>query len=428
MDKILFLISLLVVFLGVINLVRMASFLIGSDLYTLKSHFKFRKHKLSSYPKIGIVIPAYNEQESVTKCLESVFLSDYPKDSIAVIVVNDGSTDSTAQLVQCFKNKNNFSNLTLVSQPNLGKAHALNNGMKNYTTSELVMCLDADSYLDKSALKNAVKYFEDQTVMALAANVKITSTKGLFNLIQRFEYTINHQMKKAQTHFNIEYIIGGVGSTFRKSFLEKIDFYDGNTVTEDIDLTMKILRSGNKNVRVIYGSDVISYTQSALTISDLIKQRYRWKWGRYQTFYKNKEMFFTGDSGFTKGLTWLYLPFAVFSDLVFLLEPLVIGYLLCIILVLGDLSTLFSALAVISFYFIMNTLAEDTLTVRDKLTFLFLAPVMYIPFYLLSFVEYVSLIKSVIRLPNLQKSLDGRNNRWSPIKRAVTKPIFTLPN
>lgn len=317
--------ALLIIVLGTLNLIRMSFFMIGSDFYGLINHLK--KRKVSTYqPKVSVVIPAYNEGKSIISCIGSVAGSDYPKDKLEIIVINDGSTDNSLEILSKYAAENTNVNFKFFSQPNSGKAHALNNGIKNYAAGELIMCLDGDSMVVKDSIKNAVRYFREPQVMALASNLKIRKNRGFLNLIQRFEYAVSYQMKKAQTLFNIEYIIGGVGSMFRRSILEKVFFYDTNTVTEDIDLTLKILRHGNKKFRVIYGSDVVTFTQGALTVRDLIKQRYRWKWGRYQTFLKNKDLFFSRDKKFTKRLTWFYLPYALFSDITFVIEPVMITY------------------------------------------------------------------------------------------------------
>lgn len=417
MNNVLHPVAILVIFLGTINLLRMASFLIGADFYGLLHHLKSRRKLPPSHPKFSVIIPAYNEELTILSCLASVLKSDYPKDKLEVVVVNDGSTDKTAALVEKFQKDHQFPNLRLITQSNSGKARALNTGMKLFAHGELVMCLDADSLLSPDAIKNAVRHFEDKKLVALAANVKIIPQKGLLNLIQHFEYLVSYQMKKAQTTYNIEYIIGGIGSTFRQSILKQVDYYDEDTVTEDIDLTMKILRLGNKNIRVAYASDVIAHTQSVLTLPDLIKQRYRWKWGRCQTFLKNATLFFSRNDQHTKGLTWLYLPYAIFSDGAFLLEPVIVSYILFVTLWYREPFTLISALAVITFYLVMNILSEDTLKTSDKLKLIVIAPSMYFLFYVLSFVEYVALTKSLTNLPNLNKSLADKESRWKPVTR-----------
>jgi len=390
--------------------------MVGSDIYGLKNHI--RKRKKSTYePNVIVVIPAYNEEISITSCVTSVLRSNYPREKLEVIVINDGSTDKTKEILEEYQLKSNARNLKIVTQENSGKAHSLNNGIRNYSHGELVMCLDGDSILSENAIKNAVLYFEKENVMALASNLKIQKGKGILNLIQRFEYAVSYQMKKAQTVFNIEYIIGGVGSIFRRSILEKVRFYDTNTVTEDIDLTMKIINNGNKEFRVIYGSDVVAYTQSALTIKDLIKQRYRWKWGRYQTFLKNKKLFFSFDKKYTKGLSWFYLPFALFTDITFFLEPLMLTYIWLVILGHRDYGSFLVMIAIVTYYLVLNILSEDTFSFKEKLELIIVAPFMYILFYTLSMVEYVALIKSWINMPGLKKSLLSDKQNWKPITR-----------
>lgn len=248
----------------------------------------------------------------------------------------------------------------------------------------------------------------------LPASIK---EKGLLNLLQQFEYTICYQMKRGQTVYNIEYIIGGIGSAFRKDYLEVIGYYDTNTITEDIDLTMKMLQHGNKLIRVIYAADVVAYTQSALSVSDLIRQRYRWKWGRYQTFLKNKYMFFSTDKKFTKGLTWIYLPYALFGDLAFFFEPLVVGYIFFLTIRYHDFTTLLSATTVISFYITMNILAEDTIPYSKKIPMILLSPIMYFLFYILSYVEYLALVKSLLNIHTLKSSMTTKRHVWKPVKR-----------
>lgn len=408
--------SFLIIFFGIVNLLRMAVFLIGSDIYGVKKHLR-RNKKPSYYPTISVIIPAYNEEKSIIASVSSVLNNDYPQEKIQTIVVNDGSKDKTEKILKDFVQRNGTGNVTIVSQENKGKAHALNNGIKNFATGKLIMCLDADSYLANDALSHAVTYFEDKKVMAVASNVKIAKSKGIINLIQMFEYIICYQMKKAQTAFNIEYIIGGIGSMFRRNLLEEIGFYDADTVTEDIDLTMKILRKGNKKIRVVYGSDAIAYTQGALSVPDLIRQRHRWKWGRYQTFLKNKNMFFSKEKKHTKIFSWFYLPFALYCDVAFFFEPLILLYMLYLIIYYKDIFTLVSAICVITFYMSMSILAEETVKLKDKIRLIILTPLMYFLFYLLSYVEYTALIKSLIKLNDLNKSISLNITNWNPIRR-----------
>lgn len=412
-----FILAWLVLCLGAINLVRLAVFLVGSDIYGLKLHLKKQRKTKTYTPLFSVVIPAHNEEKTIINCLESVFAADYPRHRLQVIVADDGSTDRTAALVRQYKDSHNLDALTILTMPHGGKAHALNAAMQIYALGELVMCLDSDSTIEPNALINAAAHFQDPRVTALAANVKITNDGSLLSLIQQFEYLICYQMKRAQTIFNVEYIVGGIGSTFRQSMLDKVGFYDTDTVTEDIDLTMKIITEGNKQHRVAYGADVVVHTQSVQSIPGLIKQRFRWKYGRCQTFWKNRKLFFNKESKYSRFLTWGYLPFAIFSDVTFLLEPVVVGFLLYVTIRFRDPWTLLGALIVIISYIVINILAEDTLAWSEKLKLIPLAPTMYIFFYTLSFVEYLALLKSIPKLWTLQASLAEGVCTWEHVAR-----------
>ena len=418
----LYLFSYLILFFGAVNLIRIFLFLIGSDIYGLVNHLNRKNSNKAPYqPKVSVVIPAYNEQATIIRCLNSVVNNAYPKHLLDILVVDDGSSDATNEVVEAFILKNADSNIKLVTQENSGKAHALNNAIRNHSTGSIIMCLDSDSYIEKDAIRNAAQYFKDESVAALSANVKISEAEGLLNLIQKFEYIVCYQMKRAQTVFNIEYIIGGIGSTFRKSVLSEIGYFDTDTVTEDIDITMKIIRNGNKTYRAIYGSDVIAYTESVLDVRGLIKQRYRWKWGRSQTFFKNRKMFFNKDAKFTKGLTFIYLPFAIFGDFAFLLEPLLLAFLVFISIYFKNPLTLLSAMAVFIFYLSLNIFAEDTISTKDKLKLVIIAPTMYFYFFILSFVEYVALIKALLNLRHIKSSIEEARCSWDHVaRRAVS--------
>lgn len=414
----------LIIFFGVINLIRMTVFIVGSDIYSYRSK-KTLKNKTTKrfYPFVSIIIPAHNEEKTVIRAISSIVRNKYPRYKRQIVVVDDGSTDKTGELVKKYIDRYNVKNINLVRQKNKGKAAALNRGLKKHATGEVVMCLDSDSYLTRDGLKNASSYFQDEKVVAVSANVKIIPSGTFLNLVQQMEYLISYQMKRAQTVFNIEYIIGGIGSTFRKSALKKVGYYDGNTVTEDIDLTMKLLQLGNKNVRVIYGADVVAHTESVLNIGDLIKQRFRWKWGRSQTFLKNTNMFFSRDKRFTKGLSFFYLPYAIFSDIAFLLEPALVSYIFYIILRYGDIFTLAISLTIISIYISLNIFLENTLSKKEKVKFILLSPLMYFSFYILSFVEYLALLKSLLMLPRLKQSILKSNFNWSHVSRLGVKNL-----
>lgn len=407
--------TVVVLVLAMINMLRMTWYMVGADLFMVGRAKE--KADPSFKPSVTVVVPMHNEGVLVGRTLDHLLKIDYSP--LQIIVVDDGSTDDTAQQIAAWKMVNDPDNvIEAFTTVNGGKAHALNTAIRARATGELIMCLDGDSILEPDAVAKSVAYFADQRVVATASNVNIKPNGTLLGMIQRFEYLICHQMKKAHSAYNVEYIIGGIGSTFRRSTLDEVGLYDTNTMTEDIDLTMKILaKGGNKDQRVKFAHDSLAYTEAVPSFRSLVKQRYRWKYGRMQTFYKNWRMFFSRDEKHTKGLSWFFLPFAFWQDLAYFLEPMIVTFILGVAIYFRSPETLIPALTIISIFVVMNVLGTTHLSKKDKLFGVLMAPVMYVFFYALSVVEYAALVKSAIRLPGLRKSLGQERVTWTSPER-----------
>lgn len=404
--------------LCILNLVRMSAYLVSSDAYTIGNARRRKFRKRWHLPTISVVVPVHNEELTIERCLLSIYKSNYPVNKLEAIVANDGSTDQTEMLVRQFKKYHNDGcKIRLINRPNRGKAAVLNYVMRRSVRNQLVMCLDSDSYLEQNALRNAVQHFRDREVVALSSNVNIIEDGTVLTLLQRFEYLVCYQMKKGQAQLGLEYIVGGIGSMFRKRMLQQVSFYDTNTMTEDIDLTMKILVNKTRKQKIAYAADSIAYTEAAHSVRALMNQRFRWKYGRTQTFFKNYTFFFSTNKKYAKRLTWFMVPFSLLQDLIFTLEPFVISYFMYIILRYGDFHTLFSALFVLTFYLLCNIWASDHLSIKDRLRLTYYAPPMYFLMYVLSFAEYFALIKAVVLLPELRSSINKKHTTWNSPER-----------
>lgn len=407
-----------VIVLSILNMFRMGLYLIGSDIYAIKLMRSKKQRKTRFTPYVTVIVPAHNEEAIIEDCLNSIVANKYPNSRLSIVVANDGSTDKTRSIVQRYI-RNNTSNITikLMNQKNKGKAAALNNAIKRHVKTPYFMCLDADSLLHEDAIYCGVQQFTDKRVVAVAANVNIIEDGTMLGLLQRFEYLISYNMKKAQVLYNIEYITGGIGSLFRRTAVVDVGYYDTNTMTEDIDLSMKFVVKGNKENRLAYAADCIAYTESVHNIKSLITQRFRWKYGRMQTFLKNKKAFFNTDAPYARQLTLLMLPFALVQEFLFLIEPIVVGYIMFIILGQQDWITFVSAFGVIMAYLMFNVWSSDNLTVKERMRLTYFAPPMYIAMYALSFVEYIALLKAMVKLPNLKKSMAAKHVTWSSPER-----------
>jgi len=288
------------------------------EVFFLITYFESRdrEHKLSilkmpkKWPSVSIIVPAWNEENTILKTIFSLLKINYPKDKLSIIVVDDGSTDNTWKVVQRFaRNKQ----VKLLRKENGGKYTALNYALCSIDT-ELVGCLDADSYVHPEALKRIVAKFEDREMMAVTPSIKIFEPKGILGFIQKGEYIFGIFLKKVFYHLNALYITPGPFSIFRKSVFDKIGHYRHAYNTEDIEIAMRMQRNGLKIGNV---HDAFVYTVAPNTIKTLFKQRLRWAYGFLQNAIDHRDMFFKLQYGHLGIIVLPAAGFSFFSTLYF---------------------------------------------------------------------------------------------------------------
>jgi biofilm PGA synthesis N-glycosyltransferase PgaC len=431
---------------GTINLVHFALYLVGANLYDIKAIRRGKKARntplvAAEQPLVSILIPAFNEERVIRRCLQSVWDSTYQ--NIEIIVVNDGSKDKTSLMVKRYissrlilrsrativhtedgfsriwqrKNVPISRQIYLIEQENGGKAAGLNNALANRASGEFVMTIDADSILHKDAVTNAVKYFADPRVVGVAANVRIIEEMTILGLLQRFEHMISYRSKKFFTVANCEFIVGGVASTYRRSLLDTVGHYDIDTITEDIGLSMKIAAHGNRENRLVYAADVAAMTEGVSDFKTLLRQRFRWKLGNLQNLVKYNAMFFNTDKRYSKMLTFYRVPMAFFGEILLLLEPIVLGYVIYLSFLFDSPAMIIGAYVAITIYLLLTIMPDEHLTLKGKAKAGLYAPIVYFIFYIMNVVQLVSIIRCII---NVNKILDDskRDNHWiSPARR-----------
>lgn len=361
------------------------------------------------------MIAAYNEEKVIKRTLDYVFQSTYK--NFEVIVVNDGSKDKTEKIVKEYIKKNPDKKITYIYQKNQGKAHALNNALNNYANGSLMMCLDADSILRKDTLEKAVKYFRNKNTKAVATNVKILTESSILGITQKLEYLFGCHLKKALTVGNVEYIIGGAGSMFRTAMVRNLGGYDTDTMTEDIDLTMKIVSHGNIKNRLVFAQDAVVFTEGVLSLYALFRQRYRWKIGRFQTFWKHRKLFFNRNKKYSKFLTFIFLPYQLFSEFAFLFDPIFIFYILLLTLSFGDATSYLGMILFVMFYVFFAIVSDLETPAKERALLLLVSPFAYFLFFIVSIVEYAGLIKCIINWKQIIYAKDYKKCGWVPVAR-----------
>ncbi len=284
------------------------------------------------FPFISIIVPVYNEGKVLRDSIESLLELDYP--NYEIIIVNDGSTDDTAEvgesLVGYQKGRLGLVKVSLINKPNGGKSKALNAGIQ-YSEAQFVLCMDGDSQLSENTLKMAVRHFIDPAVGAVAGNVKVQNRKRILTDLQALEYLEGLNMaRSAQGFLQMVNIIPGPIGVFRKAALKDAGFYSSDTFAEDADVTLKILAAGWK---IIYEPNAIAFTEAPVTIYQLLKQRYRWTRGILQAIRKHKRLLYNPTINFnTSIILWqmfyealLWPTMNIFVNLYFIIVALFYG-------------------------------------------------------------------------------------------------------
>ena len=233
-------------------------------------------------PTVTVLIPAYNEEAAILDTIRSVLASNYPK--LEVLVIDDGSTDHTAELVR--ENFGRDSRVRLLLQPNRGKPTALNHGLAE-ATGEIVVSIDADTIVDPDAIPLLVRHFADPNVGAVAGNVKVMNRNRWLTRWQALEYITSQNLeKRAFDLLNCIPVVPGAAGAWRADVLKSHGGFSGDTVAEDTDLTLTIRREGWK---ILYDEDAIGRTEVPETVEALIRQRFRWTFGTLQAVWKHRD-------------------------------------------------------------------------------------------------------------------------------------------
>lgn len=414
--------------IGTINFLHLGMYLIGGNLYDMRE-FKLAskrskaKKTRQKQPLVSVIVPAYNEELSIARCLDSIRLSSYQ--NIEAIVHNDISTDKTASILRAYKKKHkNFKLHVINRRKRAGKGGGVNYAIQKFAKGSLIMTLDADCILHEDAIKNAVRYFKDERIIGVAANVRIMDTQTILGLLQKFEHLIGYRSKKFYTLTNSEFIVGGVASTYRRDIMEEVNYYDTDTQTEDIGLSMKIVARGNREQRIVYAADVLAMAKGVQTFKALLIQRYRWKLGMLQNLVKQKQLFGNMDERYSKMLTLYRLPMAYVGELMLLLQPLVLGYIIYLSIHYKTTLLFFGAYLTITAYVLLTVWPDEHMSLKRKASMSFYAPIMYFIFYIMDVVQVIAIAR-VISKPKKFLKLGTTPGYWTPPKRSKEVADFS---
>ncbi|WP_433327705.1 bifunctional polysaccharide deacetylase/glycosyltransferase family 2 protein [Spirillospora sp. CA-294931] len=238
-------------------------------------------------PRVSVIVPAYNEEAGIGATVRSLLNTGHGA-PIEIIVVDDGSTDRTAEIVETMTH---LGGVRLIRQPNGGKPSALNTGIAA-ARAEIVVLVDGDTVFQRDTIGNLVAPLADPSVGAVSGNTKVANRGGIIGRWQHIEYVIGFNLDRRM--FDVlqcmPTIPGAIGA-FRRQALISVGGVPGDTLAEDTDLTMAICRAG---WRVVYEESALAWTEAPASIRQLWRQRYRWCYGTLQAMWKHRRSLVQG--------------------------------------------------------------------------------------------------------------------------------------
>ncbi len=283
-------------------------------------------------PKVTVIVPAHNEAAVIDRCLQSVKVQDYPHDKLEVVVIDDGSTDGTAELAQSHADGTHpatgmiirgqrieigpfAGRFVVIRNGHAGKAHALNTGIEA-SEGEILVNIDSDVVLAPYCIRAIAEAFVRNPEMGAATgNIEVDwdlveardrngdlildeegmPTPQKLNLWQLFlsesqflEYQSSFSLgRAAQSETDTMYTLAGACSAFRRSEFERCSLYSNRTVSEDTDMTWALHRAGVK-IGFVHRARV--FLDPVIRLDDLYGQRVRWARGQLEVAALNADL------------------------------------------------------------------------------------------------------------------------------------------
>ena len=224
-------------------------------------------------PFVAMIVPCYNEETTVRGTVESLLALDYPKDRLRIILVDDGSTDGTASVMDSFAH---HAHVSVMHQKNQGKHVALNAGIAASPEVELIGCLDADSFVEPSALREMIACFDDPQAGASTAAMSVHKPSNILERMQNAEYILGIALRHILAVVNGLYVTPGPFSVYRRDVVVELGGFKNGHNTEDMEMALNIQRAG---YAISSAHQARVFTKAPHSVLALLKQRTRWTTG-----------------------------------------------------------------------------------------------------------------------------------------------------
>jgi cellulose synthase/poly-beta-1,6-N-acetylglucosamine synthase-like glycosyltransferase/peptidoglycan/xylan/chitin deacetylase (PgdA/CDA1 family) len=351
---------------------------------------------LEAAAPVSIVVPAYNEEVGIAATVQSLLASDHA--AIEVIVVDDGSTDATA--VRALAAAGGDPRVSVVSRVNGGKPAALNTGVAA-AEHDFIVLMDGDTVFQADTVRRLVgPLAANPRIGAVSGNTKVGNRDGLLGLWQHLEYVFGFNLDRRLFDLLgcLTTVPGAVGA-FRREALEAVGGVSDDTLAEDTDLTMALVRA---RWQVVYQDDAVAWTEVPASLSSLWRQRYRWSYGTLQSMWKHR-----GAIRERSTLGWVALPWMFVFQLVLPVIAPVIDVWALYGFFFGDLATaLWVWLGLAGLQLLVGAYALHL--DRERLRVLWALPLQQ---FLYRQLMYLVVIQSLVA------SVQGQRLRWHKLRR-----------
>ncbi|MFJ9138316.1 glycosyltransferase [Streptomyces sp. NPDC102256] len=382
--------------IGVLVFTRFGLMLLLSATHARKvRRAGFRWGRTPITEPVSVLVPAYNEAKCIENTVHSLMASEHP---IEILVVDDGSSDGTARIVEDLA----LPNVRVVRQLNAGKPAALNRGLAN-ASHDIIVMMDGDTVFEPATVRELVQPFADPRVGAVAGNAKVGNRDSLIGAWQHIEYVMGFNLDRRMYDLLrcMPTIPGAVGA-FRRTALERVGGMSDDTLAEDTDITMALHRDG---WRVVYAENARAWTEAPESVQQLWSQRYRWCYGTMQAIWKHRRALIERGPSGRFGRVGLPLV-SLFMVLAPLLAPLIDIFLLYGVVFGPTQKTVVAWLGVLTIQAVCAAYAFRL--DKERMTHLISLPLQQVLYRQLM---YVVLLQSWIT------ALTGGRLRWQKLRR-----------
>jgi len=266
----------------------MLAVVIGSAIVAVVFLSRERRRRTVSpsfAPPVSVVIPAYNEERQIGRCLDALRADGYPAARLDLMVVDDGSTDGTREVVRAYPE------VRLLRQDHAGKVMALNAGLRN-AKHEFLLTIDADTRLRAGSIGEIVRPLTNPRVGAVTGVVKVGNSRGALGWFQSVEYLVNAFSRESfSSVFRVSSGVCGALTCYRRSALQQLGGFKAHTAAEDFDVALELVSGG---FSIVATRGAVGYTQVPGTLGSLLRQRVRWMKGCMQCFVKHRALLTRG--------------------------------------------------------------------------------------------------------------------------------------